>query len=216
MKTFALLALLAGTATADELNLRTMADAPNRVFVSTGAEYGFVAGAGYTRILPVLDRHIALSGDVTMPWAGFDLSDYRVRARALVPLVGTERFRVAGTVASSLRGNRSPVATMTDVGLDASLVAGFYTRRFFVALESGVDLALSTHITHSDDYRMDSYPDAKDGWYADPGANIRGGVQAGVAIDRYDVTLRLGQLRDSTGEAPLLPFYGTLSVATGW
>lgn len=218
MKTFVLLALLATAAHADELNLRTMADGatPNRVFVSTGAEYGFVAGLGYTRIVPVLDRHIAVSGDVTLPWAGFDLSDYRVRARALVPIVRAKHFQLAGAVASSLRGNRSPIATMTDVGLDASLVGGFYARRWFVALEGGADFALSTHITHSDGYRMDSYPDAKDGWYSDPGANIRGGVQAGLAFDRYDVTLRVGQVRDSTGEAPLLPFYGTLSVAAGW
>ncbi len=121
-----------------------------------------------------------------------------------------------GAVASSLRGTSSGIGTMTDVGVDASLVGGFYARRWFVALESGADFALSTHITHSDGYRMSSYPDAKDGWYADAGANIRGGAQAGIRFDRYDVTLRVGQVRDSTGEAPLLPFYGTLTVGAGW
>ncbi|MBL9013809.1 MAG: hypothetical protein JNL83_06525, partial [Myxococcales bacterium] len=64
-------------------------------------------------------------------------------------------------------------------------------------------------------YRM-NHAGAKDGWYADPGANIRGGAQAGISIDRYDVTLRVGQVRDSAGDAPVLPFYGTLSVAAGW
>lgn len=221
MKTLANLALLLAplAAHADELNLRTIGESdatPNRVHVSTGAEYGFVAGVGYSRVMPMLDRHVVLMGDITMPWAGFDLADYRLRAGALVPIVGSGAFQLAGSVAPSVRGSSSRINTMTDVGLDTSLVGGFYARRWFVALEAGVDLALTTHVTHSDAYRMNVYPDAKDGWYSDPGANIRGGVQAGVSIDRYDVTLRIGEVRDSAGEAPLLPFYGTLTAAARW
>jgi hypothetical protein len=116
----------------------------------------------------------------------------------------------------SVRGDSSAISRMASVGLDTSLVGGYYGRRWFVALESGVDLALTTHVAHTDAYRMYGYADAKDGWYADPGANLRGGLQAGVTVARYDVTLRIGQVRDSTGAAPLLPFYGTLSVGTGW
>ena len=220
MKTITLIALLATTtaAAADELNLRTLADdtAPNRVHVTTGAEYGFVAGVGYSRVIPVLDRQVVVSGNVTLPWASFDVSDYRVRAGALVPLLGNGGWQLAGAVAPTVRGNSTGINTMTAVGLDTSVVGGYYARRWFVALEGGVDLALSTHVTHTEAYRMNAYADAKDGWYSEPGANLRGGVQAGVSVDRYDITLRLGQLRDSSGEPPVLPFYGTLGVSARW
>lgn len=223
MKTLALSIVLSTflaplSARAEELNLRTVAgdDTPaNRVHLTTGAEYGFVAGVGYSRILPVLDRRIVVMGDATLPWAGLDLGDYRVRAGVLVPIVGKGGWQLAGALQPSVRGNHTKINSMTDVGLDTSLRAGYYARRWFVALESGVDLALTTHVTHTDAYRM-NHAGAKDGWYADPGANIRGGAQAGISIDRYDVTLRVGQVRDSAGDAPVLPFYGTLSVAAGW
>lgn len=221
MKTLLVLSIVLAplAASAEELNLRTIAtgDAtPNRVHVTTGAEYGFVAGLGYSRVVPLLDRHVVLMADATLPWASFDFADYRVRAGVLVPIAGTGGLQLAASMMPALRGESAAISQMTDVGLDTSLVGGYYARRWFVALESGIDLALTTHVTHTDAYRMYGYADAKDGWYASPGANIRGGVQAGVSIDRYDVTLRVGEVRDSSGEAPLLPFYGTLAISAGW
>jgi hypothetical protein len=223
MKTSATLAFIAialaasfTPARAQEINLGSLDAEPNRVHVSTGAEYGFVASAGYTRILPFLDRKVVLTGEATLPWASLDVADYRVRAGALVPIIGSSRLKLAGALAPTLRGNHSKVSDMTDLGIDASLVGGFYMPSWFVALESGVDFALTTHVTHSDAYRMNVYPDAQDGWFANPGANLRGGVQAGMTLARYDVILRAGQVRDSGGNAPLLPFYGTLTVDMRW
>lgn len=219
MKTLLALAIVLApfAASAEELNLRTFANAPpNRVHVTTGAEYGFVAGLGYSRVVPLLDRHVVLMADATLPWASFDFADYRVRAGVLVPIAGTGGLQLAASVMPALRGDSAAISQMTNVGLDTGLVGGYYARGWFVALESGIDLALTTHVTHTDAYRMYGYADAKDGWYANPGANLRGGIQAGVTMDRYDVTLRVGQVRDSTGEAPLLPFYGTLAVSAGW
>ena len=64
---------------AQEINLSSLDEEPNRVHFSAGAEYGFVVGVGYSRILPILDRHVVLTGAATLPWASFDLADYRVR-----------------------------------------------------------------------------------------------------------------------------------------
>jgi hypothetical protein len=211
-----LAASLSATAYAEEINLASLDEQPNRLSLSTGAEYGFVAGVGYSRILPFLDRQVVLTGDATLPWASIDVMDYRIRASALVPIIGTTRWKLAGALAPTLRSLESNVYSMTDVGVDASIVGGYYARRWFVALENGVDFALSTHVTHSDEYRMNVHMDAKDGWYSNPGANIRGGVQAGVAFDRYDVIVRAGRVLDSNGEAPLIPFYGTLTVDARW
>jgi hypothetical protein len=201
-------------ARAQQINLSSLDAEPNRVHVTTGAEHAFVAGAGYSRILPFLDRQIVLGADATLPWAGIDVSDYRLRASALVPIVGTQRWKLAASLAPIVRGTHNKISTLTDVGLDVGMVGGFYTRRIFIAGELGFDAALSTHVTHSDEYRMNVHPDAVDGWYASPGGNLRAGVQAGVAFARYDVMLRIGQVRDVDGNAPLLPFYGTITAGS--
>jgi hypothetical protein len=204
------------TARAQELNLSSLDEEPNRVHVTTGAEYGFVAGAGYSRVLSVRDRAFVVTGDLTLPWAGLDLSDYRVRVGALLPIVGSTRWKLAGSIAPIARGTKNSISRMTDVGVDVGLVGGYYTRRWFAAGELGVDLAVTTNIEHTDEYRMSVHADAKDGWYANTGGNLRAGLQAGVAFSAYDVILRAGQVRDVGGEPPMLPFYGTLTVATRW
>ncbi len=219
MRTLVTSFILASSATvahAQEINLASLDEEPNRLSVSTGAEYGFVAGIGYSRILPFLDRQVVLTGDATLPWASIDVMDFRVRASALVPIVGTTHWKVAGALAPTLRTLESNVYSMTDLGVDASVVGGYYRRAWYVALESGVDLALTTHVTHSDEYRMNVHMDATDGWYSNPGANVRAGLQTGVAFDRYDIILRAGRVLDSNGEPPLIPFYGTLTVDARW
>lgn len=212
------LGLLTATtaAHAQELNLSSVDAEPNRVHVTTGAEHGFVAGAGYTRVLPFLDRHLALTGEAIFPWAGVDLSDYKLRARALVPLVGTTHVKLAASVSPILRSTKNDVGRMTNAGVDMGLVGGYYARRWFVGLEAGFDALLSTHVAHSAEYRDQAFMDAKDGWYSNTGGNLRGGVQGGIAVGRYDVTLRAGQIRDVSGGKPMLPFYGSLSVDARW
>lgn len=63
MKTIASLAvvaLLSLDARAEPINLASLDDAPDRLGVTTGVEYGFVAGIGYSRIVTLLDRRIVI------------------------------------------------------------------------------------------------------------------------------------------------------------
>lgn len=207
----------AGSARAQEVNLATLDDGPaNRVHVRTGAEHGFVAGVGYARAISVLGRPVLLSGDLTVPWAQVDASDYRLRAGALVPIVGSRRWRLAGSLAPTLKGTRNDTGRMTSVGADLGLTGGFYARRWFVASELGFDWAMSTHVDHNTRYRTVVFADARDGWYSNPGGNYRAGLQGGASFGRHDLVLRLGAIREVSGEAPMLPFYGTLTFDTRW
>jgi hypothetical protein len=204
------------SAKAQEFNLATLDEARNVVHVRTGAEYGFVAGAGYARVLPFLDRHLVLTGDATLPWASLDPSDYRLRVGAMMPIVAAQSWKLAGAVAPTLRGLKNDVSRMTNLGADVSVVGGYYARRWFAAGEIGFDWALSTYVAHTDQYRDNVYPGARDGWYANPGGNVRAGAQGGVSFGRYDVILRAGVLRDTAGRPPMLPIYGTLAVNAKW
>ena len=212
--TMALLALAAPlAAAAQEINLAGLDDERvNRVHLRTGAEDAFVAGLGYARAVPILGRRVLLYGDLTVPWAGLDFSDYRVRAGVLVPIIGAGRWKLAGTFTPTLRGIEEPIGTMTNLGVDFGAVGGFYARHWFVAGELGFDWAITTHITHSDAYRAQGYADARDGWYAPAGGTFRYGGQAGASFGRFDIVLRAGQPRDLKGKAPPMPLYATLTV----
>ena len=204
-------------ARAQEVNLSRLDDeGANQVHVRTGAEHGFVAGVGYARTVSLLDRRLLLTGDVTVPFGGLDASDYRVRAGALVPIVGTRRWRLAGSIAPTVRGTENDAGSLTSLGTDLGVQGGFYARHWFVAGETGFDWSMTTHITHSDEYREKVYPGARDGWYAMSGGIIRYGVQAGASFGRHDLVLRAGQMVEVGGEKPMLPFYGTLALNTRW
>ena len=203
-------------ARAQEVNLGSLGEAANIVHVSTGAEYGFVAGAGYARVVPFLDRQLVLTSDFTLPWAGLDLSDFRLRVGALMPIVGAGRWKLAGSVAPTVRGTKNDISRMTSLGADIGVVGGRYSRRWFVAAELGFDWAMTTYVAHTDVYRSAVYQDARDGWYANPGGNFRAGLQGGVSFGRYDLILRVGEVRAVDGSPPLLPFYGTLALDTHW
>jgi hypothetical protein len=225
MKSFRGLSLLifafavggSAVAQAQEINLASLDDdAANYVHVRTGAEYGFVAGVGYARAVTVGNHQLLLTGDMTLPWANIDASDYRVRVGAALPLAFTHHWRAAIALAPTVRHTVNDVATMTSVGADASATGGYYARHWFAAGELGFDWNGVTHINNSELYRETVYAGARDGWYGDYGGNIRMGVQGGASFSRYDVVLRVGTLRDAGGEDPLLPFYGTLTLAARW
>lgn len=205
------------TACAQEVNLATLEDQrSDRVFARTGAEYGFVAGLGYARTVRMLGRASLVSGEVTAPWAGFDGSDFRIRLGVLAPIAKRGRWQLAAALAPTLRRTGNELSRMTSVGADVGAIGGFYARHWFVAGEGGFDWSMSTHVSHNDAYRNLVFEEARNGWYTSPGGNIRYGLQTGASFNRYDVVLRIGQMRDTAGAPPLFPFYGTLALGTRW
>lgn len=201
------------SAQAQDLNLARLDHGPNNVQVRSGFEYAFAASLGYARATTLLDRDLVVRGDVTVPWAGFDLEDYQVRAGMMLLPVGSEHWKLAVGLSPSLRGMTNEAAQLVGLGLDVSGVGGYYAVHGFLAAEFGFDWALSTHVEHKAPYRA-KYADAKDGWYAPAGGNLRAGLQGGPSLGMFDLILRLGYVTDIWWEGPMLPFYATLAVNT--
>jgi hypothetical protein len=213
LATLASLLALGTPVRAQEVNLATLNEAPeNRIYLRTGAEFGFVGAMGYARAVDVLGRRVLLLGEVTVPWAELDTNDYQIRAGALVPVLAWHGWNLAGSLAPTLRGTENDLGTWTAFGVDAGVTGGHYSRHWFVAGELGFDYTLTTHVTNSQTYRNTVYAGARDGWYVNPGGNYRLGAQAGASFGRYDVVLRGGILRDMVGNPPLLPIYATLAL----
>lgn len=204
------------SARAQNVNIAAVAKDDNVVTVTTGVEYGFALGVAYGRVVSVADRPVVVGGELTLGLAEIDAHDFRLRANGLMPIVGQGRWKVLGGLSTSLRGTHNEIASMVDFDADAAVFAGRYTRRTLIVAELGLDYGLATHIAHTDEYRMTVYADARDGWYGNPGGILHAGLQAGASFGRYDAFLRFGRLVDTSGEPPMLPFYGTVSAGTRW
>lgn len=185
---------------------------PNVVQIVTGADYGFVAGVGYGRSVSVGARTLVVSAGAMAPWAKMDSRDFDVHMGATVGLAGRRQWRLVGGVGGSLRATENAHARMRDLAADGVLMGGYWTPGWFVTAEVGYDNAIATHIVHSDYYRARIHPDARDGWYADTGGNVRLGVAGGISFGRHDLVLRAGQARDREGHGQLLPAYLTLGL----
>jgi hypothetical protein len=211
----ALLLLLAARAHAQEVNLAGLgAEAVNRVHLRTGAEYGLVAGVGYSRSVLFADRTALLGADLTMPWADIDTGDWRLRVSALVPIVSVGGWKLASSIAPTLRETSNDAGRLTGIGTDAGALAGYYAPGWFAASELGFDWEIVTYVAHSDRYRRTVFAGARDGWYAAPGGNFRLGLQGGLSFSRFDLVLRAGMLRGIHGQGPTLPVYLTLALDT--
>jgi hypothetical protein len=213
----AALLLVSALAQAQEVNLSKLDDGPaNRVYLRTGAEWAFVAGAGYARSVPIGQRHLLLFGDLTVPWATPDSSDYQARVGARLPVFSWRHWIVAASLEPTVRGTKNAVSRMTSLGANAGLTGGYYAERWFLAGELGFDSTLTTRITHTQLYRDTVYAGARDGWYVNSGGNYRLGAQAGASFGRYDLVLRAGILRDRVGDLPMFPLYATVAFVTSW
>src|SRR5206468_1954272 len=116
-------------------------------------------------------RTALAGGELTVPLGDLDAGDWRLRATALVPLVTGESWKLAGTVAPTVRSTTNEAARMIGLGVDVGAAGGYYAPGWFAALEAGLDCAVATHVKHSAAYRKLVFAEARDGWYAAPGGN---------------------------------------------
>lgn len=208
---FAVVVLATARASAYELNLATTSvDRPSIVTARAGVDHAFVGEIGYRRVVAWGDRQLFLGGDVALPWAGPDLSDYQVRATVGAPL-GGRRWKIAAWLSPTVRGTGDVAGTMTALGADLRLTGGHYAPGWFIAGEVGLDWIAATHITMSTAYRR-AYPGAKDGWYGTPGGTAYAGVQTGLSFRSFDVTLRSGLPRTTSLASQTIPAYLTVGV----
>ena len=207
------LALAAATgARAQELNLAaTSAARPSIVEVRTGMEHAFLGEVGYRHVFAFGDQQLFVGGDVALPWAKVDLSDYRVRATLGLPH-GGQHWKLAGWLSPTLRGAVNAASQMTAVGADLRLAGGYHASGWFIAGEAGLDWIAATHITFADAHRSRASSGAEDGWTRTPGGAAYTGLRGGVSFPSLDVIVRAGLSRTTGLEQQSVPFYLTMGA----
>lgn len=113
-------------------------------------------------------------------------------------------------------GTENSIYRAFNFGADFSGSLGLYRRRWFAAGEIGFDKAIITYLTHSDWYRTNVYPDAKNGWYLDAGGTYRHGVTASLTVGRAELVGRFGwQKTERFNDLPS-PLYASVGLGFGF
>ena len=200
-----------GPAAAQELNFGAVRpDQRHVLHLGAGVEDAAVVSLGYSRLLPVLARTLALTSELDL--VPVHTADWRLRAGAAAPIASYGRWMAGGKALGIVRNASNAVNRMTNLGVETSAWVGFYDARWFVAAEAGVDWAAATYIKHTERYRQVVYADAKDGLYSSTGASVVYGVFGGYSFTSFDLVLSAGQRRDFQLDTWMLPFYATVGV----
>lgn len=206
--------LVAQDATA-QWNVARFGTEPNRVYTTFGLDPAFVTSVGYGRVVPVKGHSFQLTGDVGVVTASIDTRDFRARLGVQTALVRWRSVTLTGSASAVTRGTENAVYKGLNFGADFAGTVGVYRARWFAVGEGGFDKAVITHVTHSDWYRMNVYPDARDGWYLDAGGTYRFGVAGGVAMGRTELVARMGLLRTERFNQLTPPAYASVGVGFG-
>ena len=207
--------LIAGDA-AGQWNVARFGSERNRVYTTAGLDPAAITTLGYGRVVQVSGHAFQLTGDVGVVAAGMDTRDFRARLGTQTSLLQWRSMHLTGSATFITRGTENSIYRGINLGADFSGTLGMYRPGWFAASEFGFDKAIITHVTHSDWYRDNFYPDAKDGWYLDAGGTYHYGLAGGFALGRSEIVGRVGLLRTERFNDLTTPGYVSLGVGFGF
>jgi hypothetical protein len=210
------LSIVAASEAGAQWNVARFGMEKNRAYTSFGLDPAFVGTVGYARVVRVMEHDWQLAGDAGLVTASMDARDFRARLGTQTSLLRWRSVHLTGSAMAVVRGTDNAVYRGFNWGADVTGTLGVYRPRWFAAGELGKDKAIVTHITHSDWYRENFYPDAKDGWYLDAGGTVRSGITSGITIGRTELAMRAGWQRTERWNATTSPVYASLGVGVGF
>jgi hypothetical protein len=207
--------LIAGDAAA-QWNVARYDAGSNRVYATAGLDPALVTSVGYARVIPVLGHGFQLAGEVGVVTAGIDTRDFRTRIELESSVLRWRSLNLIGSATFITRGTENDIYRGFNFGADIMGTVGVYRPRWFAAGQFGKDKAIVTHIKHSDWYRDNFYPDAKDGWYLDAGGTFHYGAIAGIAFGKAELVGRAGFLRTEEFNDLTPPMYASIGLGFGF
>lgn len=170
---------------------------------SFGVAYGYRFNIKFPLILNV--EHSQPAGEKL-------LDDFKTKIGGQIRLLQLGDFHFTAKVQGIFRRYENPDVRMVNFGSDMSAIIGYYRPIWFAAGEFGFDKAISTNFKHGASYR-EIFPDIKNGWYQPATAgNVYFGLQAGVSINKFDITLKGGRtIQQDFKTTATVPFYGQIA-----
>lgn len=211
-----LLSVVVAADGAAQWNVARFGTERSRVYTIVGMDPSAVTAVGYGRVVQVSGHDFQVTGDAGVVAAGMDVRDFRARVGTQTSLVHWRSIHLTGSATFITRGTDNSIYRGLNFGADLTGTLGVYHPRWFAGGEFGFDKAIVTHVTHSDWYRENFYPDAKDGWYLDTGGTYHYGLAGGFAVGRTELVGRVGLLRTERFNALTTPGYVSLGVGLGF
>jgi hypothetical protein len=209
-------ALVFTTDAVAQWNVARLDSNPNRVYATFGLDPAFFPAVGYARVVSIFGRRVQVGIDGGVVAAKMDTRDFRGRLHLTTSIVSWRSLHFTGSTALIGRGTDNSIYRGYNVGTDVTGALGVYRSGWFFAAEFGIDKSGATHIEHSDWYRTYFYPDARDGWYRNPGGTIHYGLSAGMTVGRTELLARFGQLRTEEFNELMPPMYVSLGVGVAF
>jgi hypothetical protein len=187
----------------------------NTVHATFAFDPGFGIGAGYARELQIraIDRVVLLSVDLSAPMFLLDLQNYKLGIGTQISLFESDwnvinEFRVLN------KGISNAVYHGNLTSIEEGLLAGYFSDKWFVAIEAHFEKFLFAYMSHTEYYKG-IYSDVKDGWYGSTGGKWRFALQGGYTIsDRVEPILRVGTYLHERFSLPVfsMPVFGEVIV----
>ena len=209
---------LAGVAARDaaaQTNVARFATERSRVFTTVGLDPAVVTSIGYGQVIRVAGHDFQLAGEAGVVAAGFDIRDARARVTAQASLLQWRSVHLTGSASAVARRTDNVGFRAINIGADVSGTLGVYRQGWFAAGEFCKDKSIVTHVKHTDFYRENFFPDAKDGWYLDAGGTYHYGFVGGVSIGRIQLGGRVGWQKTEDWNDMTPPMYVSLGVGLG-
>ncbi|HEX7071319.1 MAG TPA: hypothetical protein VF190_10950 [Rhodothermales bacterium] len=211
-----LLSTLAFEKAAAQWNVAQYGSKSNSVYTTFGLDPALVNSVGYARVIPVKGHAFQAIGELGLATTNLDTRDYRVRLGIRTSVVHWKSLHLIGNATFLTRGTKNDIYRGFNFGADFTGEVGWYRPSWFAAAEFGKDKAVITHVTHTDWYRDNYYPDAKDGWYLDAGGTYHFGLAGGVTVLGADIVGRVGLRQTEQFNSINPPLYASLGVAYGF
>lgn len=188
----------------------------SRVYTTFGLDPAWIGSVGYGRVIGLGGHDFQLTGDLGVVSAGLDARDFRARIGTQTSLFKWRSMHLTGSATFITRGTDNSIYRALNFGADLTGSLGVYRHRWFGAGEFGFDKAIITHVSHTDWYRENFYPDAKNGWYLDTGGTYHYGLAGGYSLGRTEIVGRVGLLRTERFKPLTTPGYVSLGVGFGF
>ena len=181
------------------------------VYGSYGLDPGFVAAVGVARNVSRLgNTQFSAEGGVVV--AKTDLRDFRGRFGARAPAIRWRAISLTGDGMVIVRGTSNSIYRAVGFGAATNWTLGVYRPRWFAGTEAGFDKSVVMHIKHSEWYRTNIYPNARDAWYGPNGGTYHYGVTGGAVIGPAELMTRAGLLRTERFNDVMPPGYVSIGV----
>jgi hypothetical protein len=193
-------------------NLAQAGEGKARMYTTFGLDPAMVATVGLSQGTPVVGQPVTTHVELGVAAARLDLKDFRGALGAQASFYQWKSVHLTGSFSLIARGTTNSVYEGFDFGAEAAMGVGVYRPRWFVAGEFGKDKAVMTHVRHTQWYRKNVYPDARDGWYLPSGGRLRYGVSGARSFGRFEAMLRMGVQRTEGWKSLQPPAYALLGL----